>query len=382
MKKRNPPVSTDKKHFREKAEAPTSRKRPDDQVNYEMAPYNEEIKNNPRALEVDDANMASTKESEEDDTTIHTRNVSLTPILKIPEEQEGKLSPNTLRLSLLQGMKSIVKDVEEIKNKMETFNRITNVERAEESYQQSPEKQSTPKQPVARETTTVAMLGLKNKEKYEISSTESPQTGQKVSDIVKSENRDNAAQKSTYKASDSSEVKPKASPNREKKSTPKATDSFKAKSQASTDREKQSTPKASKMKSEANKRTKKKSTPETNDTSGVKAEGTPNKAKKSTPGETVWERLAKKPSRNTRNETDKPDTTKRRNPVASVPRKQTGAETKKKVQNTQKSETKNIKRRQKSPDGAMLANATNLFASGLRFHKNENQMDKIKRSKF
>ena len=359
----NTPVSADKAHHRQKEKTHTPRndkkKLPnEDQTNNGTDPDIDKAKKMSKDFagyeEVHAENKTTTKECRYHlDISTQVQNVSLSPVLKIQEpDDEGKLSPNTVRLSLLQGMKSIVKEVEEMKNKIETFNKITNAGRTEEAYQQIPSKYAAKSKHsvIAEIGTAPVALDVENRDKNELS--EFPHTSNKIADTMETESYDSKEKKSSRKT----------------------------KSKASPEGNKQSKSKAARVKSEADHIIGQKSATDTNDICNVESMRTPSKAKRSTPEENVWERLAKKPTRSIGNGNDKPDKIKR-NSEAKAARKQTGAETKTKAKKTPKSETSNVRSKPKTPDCTMLANATDIFASGLRFHKSETPKDKDKRCK-
>ena len=358
-KRSNRPVSMNKKHPRQKEETLTLRndKAPnEDPVTCGKCPDTYKAMDTTGdwvgSEEVQTANKDPEQECGGLYNSAQEPNASLSPVLKIKNAQdEEKLSPNTVTMSLLQGMKSIAKEVEEIKNRIGTFDRITNAERAEETSQQVPSKHTAKSthSAFAETLTTSGALDVENMEKNDLSP--SPETNNKMVDDVERGSYD-------YRKS-----------------------SRKTKTTTSLDGNKKSKQKTVRVKSRAVHLLEQTSTTETDNISNEEHARTPSIAKKSTPDETVWERLAKKPTRSTRNGNNQLDTSKR-NSEAKSARNQTGSKTKRNDKKTPKSETTNVRRKRKSPDCTMLANATDIFASGLRFHKSESPKDKDKRCKY
>ena len=290
--------------------------------------------------------------------------VPIVPIASLPSALkthtapgEGKMSPNTATLTLLQGMKSIAKEVEEIKNKMEISDKKATAEERVEEYvleeveeikskidaldkteivervEEIHQKLTKSKHSVIDKTASASVApDADNRGKDEPS--DSPKTVKKTTDAKDTNRHDNTEKKSTTKPQQNSGQD-------DKKQT----------------------------KSKAGIKKEHKSTVKSNEPSNREPKNAPSKVNESESGDNIWERLAKKPARNTAKKNEKSDAAKRK------------PETKVITKKTTKAETKTVRCKQNTSENAMLANATNVFASGLRFHKCEKKEEKGNRSK-
>ena len=276
--------------------------------------------------------------------------VPIVPIASLPSvlkthtvPGEGKMSPNTA--TIIQGIMSIAKEVEAIKNKIETSDKIVAVESVEESLLKEVEEIKSKidmfdKTAISERVEEIHQTLTKSKHSVIDKTASAP-----VAPNVENRGKDESPESPTTvkKTTDAKETK---SHNTEKEPTTKP------KQASGQDNKKETKPKAGIKKEH-------KSTMKSNEPSNTEHKNAPCKMNESESGENIWERLAKKPARNTANKNEKSGAAKGK-PKAKVIAKKTA-----------KLETQTVRCKQGSPENAMLANATNVFASGLRFHKRE-----------